>query len=359
MNKNIFLSGYWATNFGDDLFVKIICERYPEYRFNLETTKAHGLVFNDISNLSVHNKKDNIFFHIKNRVTNNYLATSNYFKLYNIIPTYIELGGSIFMMPANKSNKRALNKRKHIRKIAQNYLVIGSNFGPYFYEEQVNEYQSFFNSLNGTVFRDTNSLELFSEVSNISLASDVVFNLNISKYIESYSNNTVVISVINTNKNKIAYESFLSNSIINFIGQGKKIVLMSFCKQQGDLKFAKNLVKNLPSKYKVHVRLFNHENIDDSLFLLSQAELIIATRFHAMILGWLFKKPTFVISYSSKTTNVINDIFSEQRFIEIEDISTNHNGIGISDFSIISDEKLKNAIQFSKKQFEFLDKLQL
>lgn len=357
--KRVFLSGYWATNLGDDLFVKVLCERYKQLNFSLETTKKHGKVYEKIDNLHVYNKRENLFVYIKNKLIDNVRSTSNYFKFSRDIPIYIELGGSIFMMPKNEKDKRIIKKRLAIRDVAQKYLVMGSNFGPYYNEEQVEEYASFFDKLDGVVFRDQESMQLFDRLNNIEYGADIVFNLDVES-LKKEENKKVIVSVIDLSdktqpEHTMNYERFLLKSIIELSNEGLEIVLMSFSEQQGDLLAAKRIIKELPEKYKSNVEIFNHNDIEKSLAVVSSAKAIIATRFHAMILGWIFQKPTYVISYSSKTGNVIKDIFPEQNFIETSSISSETSAISLADFSIIPESVLAQARESAEKQFKYLD----
>ncbi|HPF83773.1 MAG TPA: hypothetical protein PLV83_06400, partial [Bacilli bacterium] len=62
--KNCFLGFYANKNLGDDLFIKIICERYPNIRFTIFVDSSYKDTFNDIKNLKkkYYNKKLNKTF---------------------------------------------------------------------------------------------------------------------------------------------------------------------------------------------------------------------------------------------------------------------------------------------------------
>lgn len=131
--------------------------------------------------------------------------------------------------------------------------------------------------------------------------------------------------------------------------KNKHILLMSFCKSQGDLDVAKEIKRKLlknNSEYKDKVHLYSYENIDYSLKLIRESEAIIATRYHAMILGWLYQKPMFVVSYSNKINNVILDIFPEQSSIDFyKDIK----------FNKIKSENLMEVRKKATLHFKYLD----
>lgn len=359
MSVNVFLSGYWETNFGDDLFVKIICEKYPNVNFFLETSKKDQIVFSKITNLKIFNKRKDILSKIIRRLTQ---KNSVYYKHAKSIPNFVELGGSIFILPSNMRDRRVLNNRKAIRLICDKYLVIGSNFGPYYFEEQIEEYQSFFNDTDGVVFRDSYSFDLFAKNQKVKQASDIVFSLDTKNYLTEKKEENIVISIIDLSWRKekeacVQYENYLSETIIDLIDKGKTITLMSFCEKEGDTKAAKRIFNYVPEKYRKSIIIYTHNSIETSLNLISKSEAIIATRFHAMILGWVFKKPTYALCYSNKMNNVISDAFPEQNYINISDITEDTRPITYQDFSIISKENLDLAIKSSRDQFFYFNQL--
>ncbi|MDT2926290.1 polysaccharide pyruvyl transferase family protein [Lactococcus lactis] len=97
--------------------------------------------------------------------------------------------------------------------------------------------------------------------------------------------------------------------------------------------------------------------MNKSLSKIAESEKIIATRFHAMILGWLFQKPTFVISYSQKTTQVIENSFNKQTFVDynkVEKLNLNN----MDDYFVKIDDLTKEyLINDAQNQFRGLDSL--
>ena len=49
--KKIFIKAFLVNNFGDDLFVKVIAERYPNIKFYILTSKENGYTFRDFDNV--------------------------------------------------------------------------------------------------------------------------------------------------------------------------------------------------------------------------------------------------------------------------------------------------------------------
>src|SRR5699024_11635636 len=143
------------------------------------------------------------------------------------------------------------------------------------------------------------SYNLFKEMSNVRLADDVVFNLNptIQKNKKSIS-----ISVINPSYRKELvgkdnqYYMRIKELIEEYTNKKYQVTLMSFCKHEEDLEAIHSIKKLLSNKTKINY--FSYEdNIEDALNIIAKSEMIIANRFHAMILGWVYNKQTLLLSY--------------------------------------------------------------
>src|SRR5690606_25270580 len=74
-------------------------------------------------------------------------------------------------------------------------------------------------------------------------------------------------------------------------------------------------------KYKKMVNEFYYEHdIQAAIDIIRKSNSVIASRFHAMILGWVFNKSVFPLVYSKKMTNVMNDVGFNGEFSQITDI---------------------------------------
>lgn len=362
MNQKVFLKGYWETNLGDDLFVKVVCDRYPDITFFLEATSKNLRVFKDIGNLELIEIRTDFFSKLYRKIRYPILGFSSYFKLSKIVNIFIEIGGSIFILPKNGQLDNAYKKRMKIKKISEKYFVIGSNFGPFFSQVQLDNYYNFFKEIDGTVFRDEDSYNLFKEISNVSLAPDVVFNLSVDN--TQASELFICISIIDLysragfdNEQADNYEKWVTNVVSSFIQKGKKVVLMGFCESENDGEAIKRVVNKVESNDRENIIVYIHKDIEQSLYYIKNSELIIATRFHAMILGWLYRKKTIVLSYSKKINNTIDKWYPEQAYINIKKINQ-------YDFNFIGNEANRipyqihsNMIRLAENQFKFLDEI--
>lgn len=370
MTTHLFVQGYWGNNLGDDLFLEALCNRYPNVQFTISGKKNFISVFKNIKNLNVIQQKNNFITKLTNKIYSKYGILTPYDKLGFNYDGYVEIGGSIFILP-NKENivDMWLKRRKFIIERNTNYFIIGSNFGPYFFQKQLIEYRNFFSKVTSINFRDLNSYEMFSDMPNVNVAPDVVLNIDDEKYTVIKKNNYVVISVVNL---KIKAKSPGSEELISFdkefedklleltlyyLSHGyDEVVLMSFCESEGDLKTCKNIVNRIREiNYRKRVEIFSHRDINKSLNIINGASLIIASRFHAMILGWVFQKPTIVIGYSGKTQQTVDYLNVNQKVLNVEEfikLSVEE----INNFQFLIDiNTLKNLRKESEEHFKELD----
>ena len=353
----IFVNGYWNNNLGDDLFLKTLLERYNNHIFYIIANKSYRLKFNKYRNLRVINY--NFINKVSDKLSsifNRSIFFSNGRKILNNLSgkdAYCELGGSLFMLPKQGMDLNYSVRNKVCREKIP-YFIIGSNFGPYFNQVQLDKYGGFFGKSYGTVFRDKKSYRLFPN-DNVDYAPDVVFNLKVEKYLKNSKKDYILISVINPSKKlndlekENKYLNYLKFVIGDYLSRGEKIVLMSFCKSEGDLQFANHLKNMFDSN---NISVYDYKNIDSALFVINNAKKIIATRYHAMILAWKLNKPVFVISYSEKTNNVIKYCFPKQHFINIRDINS-RSSYKMPLFSINND--VRNLSLLADQQFKYLD----
>ena len=353
--KKILLNAYINLNFGDDLFLKILFERYPNVTWVLpKGGDTYKEVFKNYNNVII---KNDIFFKVKNKLR---ITEKN--SIFNRYDAGLYIGGSIFMqIPEWKEQYK--RREKVINSFARQnkpYFILGSNFGPY--EDKIfkQKYELLLNKCKDICFRDKNSYNLFKKNCNTRLAPDIVFQLetgNVNKI-----SNTIGISMIeldnreNLKEYKSIYLEKIKNIVEKGIEEGKKITFFSFCEEQGDLKIINELVEMMNIQYKKYISIVNYTgNIDEFLIEFSKMENIIGTRFHACILSQVFQQGLYPIIYSDKTYNVLKDIGLDNEYTYIKDlINIDEDNV----LNIISKNKLNNLFIFeeAQKQFEELDK---
>lgn len=358
---NFFVDGYWNSNLGDDIFLKTLSERYSEDNFFIYVDERNYRAIKDLKNVHPIFESGNEFINkimyklgAKFKIV---LPGSRESKIYNYIKKYnnfIEIGGSIFIQNKNSMDGKYALRNKVSKNKKVNYCIIGSNFGPYYKEYQILNYRNLLKKVRGISFRDEYSFNIFKDIPAASWYPDIVFGLNVQKY--KKSKDFILISVIRPKDKNIRhnYQKWLIKLINDLtVLKKERVVLMSFCENEGDLSFANNLYYRINSKGRENVMIYNHTSVEASLELFAKAKKVVATRFHSMILSWIFDKPVFVISYSDKTDNVINSIAPRQNFVKIDNLNSE---VSCS-YTNYSEKYFDNAKDEAKGHFRIIDVL--
>lgn len=364
--KKVFLEGYWASNLGDDLFVKVIAERYPHVKFYLFANNKYKNTFINYRNIKVvsYDILDNFFVKVYRKfhttLINNNFNLFNYCKDFIIskMDAFVVIGGSIFMENENWRNQVSFYEKS--TNAVDYSCILGSNFGPYHTDNFLFEHKELFKLFDDICFRDMHSYQLFKQLPNIRVSPDIVFQLKY-KTNPCQTLKSVSIVVMNLEKSDYLktyaadYYKKLSDFGSYYISKGFNVKLISFCDYEKDDEAVDAVYTQLTSENKLKTkRYYYRDNINTILSELGASNHIIATRFHAMILGFVMNKYVFPINYSRKMNNVINDINFEGMFVDIENIrSVDPETV----YSNIERHKLdaKKLAEQSEKHFLMLD----
>ena len=341
MRKKMLLIGYTRMNLGDDLFLSMVINRYPDVDIDLYVSKGHQYPFLKAKNVNI------IFNNLENVNIDNYFVIS-----------YV--AGSIFSeISKNYDYKIWLDKLvKSSKEKKIPFLFISSNYGPEYTKKWFKLCDSIIKNSFHVNFRDKISCEKFN-YKNVSYIPDLVLSLNYKR--KKKEENSVGISIIDlysifrgdANQYYFDYMNFLKKNIINYIENNKKVYLFSFCKYEGDELAIDNLLTIIDKKYHSSIVIVKYDgNINKFLNIYSRMEYVLCTRFHSMILSHLFEQNIFVCSYSNKLLNVIDSYKFKYNFLSINGDLSNH-VIDLSKYKK-SEKKLLNE---SKKNFEILDNL--
>lgn len=347
----ILLDMYLNKNLGDDLFLQIISNRYPDVLFYV---KPYCKYKKNLYNKNVIFKRS-IF-----SLTLNYISNKLHLYKYNTFNYYkkrtdciVTLGGSMFI--ENDKNDYEKTLLKYNKK---NYFIIGSNFGPYSSSSFFKLYEEIFKHANDVCFRDMYSYNLFNHIKSVRQATDIVFSLK-TENIKLKNEKKVVFSIINLKnrpnlkKYEQHYINFIMKAIEYFQKQNYTTILMSFCKAEGD----EEIINEIYNKIKDHRSInkyFYNGNTEEAINVLSSSEYIISTRFHAMILGFLLNKKVIPIIYSKKMENIINDLKFDGCYYNITNIDKFVLNKDIEKIKKLNYNMENLRIQ-ANKQFEKLD----
>lgn len=354
MRKALIIA-YAKKNLGDDLFIYILVNRYKNTKFYLCSKTFYKKDCFKSRNLKLINpnivKIQNSF---SAKINNHKLNCNNL--LSRVCDVTVLIGGSMFIQNDDIDKiKHQVNERfLHLK---NKYYILGSNFGPYKDKEYYHLHNNVFEKAEDVSFREEYSYNLFENLKNTKYASDIVFSLD-TKDIKIIKSKKVVISVIDLSFRKElskytkVYEQKVKDIVEYLIGNGYEVTLMSFCEFEGDEDVILRILNLVDDNFKSKVFVYRYDgHIKEALSVISDCEIVFATRFHAMILGLLFGKTVIPIVYSNKTLNVMKDINFNGDYIKIENIEK----LVISDLNLKYTLDISKDILDSQRHFERLD----
>ncbi|MBQ2960644.1 MAG: polysaccharide pyruvyl transferase family protein [Oscillospiraceae bacterium] len=341
--KEIYLKAYFRKNVGDDLFVRCVAERYPNVSFRMFAYPAFAKPFAQFHNIRNIGKVGLFIDRACNRITGKHICRQ---LMEKSAPAVVHIGGSIFIEPYQFS---LLNP---------NTFVIGCNFGPYRTEAYRRSVFSELERAKDVCFRDRYSYEMFSSLNNVRMAPDVLFAY--PGYPALQKGHGVGISVMSIDKRpelKHAAEKYYSE-IARTLDECARmqipVKLFSFCEAEGDTEAIREIMAR--SKTKCAEVCEYDGDMDAILHKLNECEYIVATRFHAMVIGWGLSKKVFPVVYSNKQLNVMQDIGYRGSCWDLKKAEAD------SDFNLMEHimaagtVDVKDCQQHAQEQFEALDR---
>lgn len=291
--KIVNVKGYKRINLGDDLFFSILFKRYPDVKFVFSGPKEYKKIFKHYDNVIVippYSFKDIII-----EAVNKIVLKSDFDLVSYISDCEVLITGSGFRQQT-KSETAKFNAYRNKE------FILGANFGPYFEKKFFDSWYNYFLDCKDVSFRDKKSFELFNISGNIRYAPDIVFG--VEKYYSDYEFNPcryleeaefdnkdyAIISVIsfaritkNADEAREYYDG-IKRIALFLIDKGLKILFFSFCKYEGDLSAIEEILQD--KRIAENASFYSYEgDVDEALNIISKSGIVVATRFHAMILG--------------------------------------------------------------------------
>jgi colanic acid/amylovoran biosynthesis protein len=343
-SQDVAVECYLEHNLGDDLFLKILLERYPNINF---------FAFADKSYLSWDKRFQNFTVICSNRSTEmsrkkgffvslyyRFIALRQRIMLLRRAKSLVIIGGSIFMQFIHRQGlKKKIKFRFQLVKnsikyyVSKKVFICGSNFGPFFDIQYKNTYHSIFNKhCNDICFRDRYSFDLFNDLNNVRYAPDILFGAKMP-LIEKKRNVFFSVVDLNGNVSKFgelskygdSYDDWLLEATKLFHNKGYHITYCSFCSYEGDMNEVIKLSRRAEKDGIKVSQLFYYDNIEKLLEAIAESEIVVGTRFHATILGLVAKAKVIPILYSDKTKNVLEDMnFDMRNCIDLRNFDKNN-----------------------------------
>ena len=343
--KKVYIMAYSKMNLGDDLFIDMLVKRYKNVEFYSKNMQMESTTYRQNKNLHF------IDYSLDDLLT---LDITDF-------DAFVYIGGSIFMEHAGGIERVQKLKKLAIKcnTLCIPFYYISSNFGPYQSEEYKEIVADMFEEVTDVCLRDTASFKLFESIETVRYAPDAILAYRLDNVRKE--SKTIGISLINFKyrENLKQYEEkyydILTNSIKNYIQKGLKVKLFSFCEYEGDKNTATLIFNKLSNTEKRFVELVTYTgNIKDFLKKYSKVEYMICSRFHSLILSYLLKQKLYVLSYSNKIVNVINDLNLIDSYHTIDEV-TELNCINLDDFNNVNFDK--KILENAENQFKGLDNL--
>lgn len=320
----VYLFACIEKNIGDDLFIKILCERYPNIEFVISAQAQYGSL-ERIPNLSFSNvlEKWNWASSLGTNSTIKSFIAKIIQKYYEFrLPNY-EIGVSIVGNAFKNLEYTGWRQSQWIReriKLVDKFYLISTNFGPYSDERWRMDFANIFAQMSDVCFRDQYSYNLFSNLDNIRVAPDAVITMGIKKH---ENNKNVIISLIDCAlsvrsdelKNSASkYEKKMADTITLLVSKGYTITLLNSNTKQ-DRPACNHILDMIDQS---NVTVLDYEGDIDEIFeLYSKSSYIIGTRLHTIILGWLYNLSVVPIVYDIKVANLLKTCMFEGSIFDI------------------------------------------
>ncbi len=355
--KKVLVLGYFANNLGDDLLFNTLISRYPNHEFDLycydhQTVNHYKSLFKEFDVNILHlNVFIGYLFKIYRklfRVRFNCPFCKINLESYSAI---VYIGGSIF-----QEGGHILESITECLKKNRNVYIIGSSFGPYKSENFLLDSRKVLSQVKDVCFRDKKSYELFSDLSNVRISSDVVFaypKCNVTEKSKSIGISLIELGWRNELcKYKSKYLCLLKKIGKEALKQGYSVNLYSFCEKEGDslaCEYLKTELINTNMNSAVNIIKYC-DDIDNFISSFCKNEFVVATRFHSIVLSICNNIPVFPISYMNKIDNLLSDIKFDGTCLSIKDLD---------EFEINKNIELlfvrQNIDMIDNSQFEKLD----
>lgn len=354
--SKVFISAYIAGNLGDDLFIDVLCNRYPNVKFYIIGSNKYKHYFAHLNNLKYISLNHYLWKII------NYFSLSHFLSHFLIslfVDTNVLITGSL--LEENENYKKNILKKKIDTYLFKKVFYLSCSMGKYKTNGFLEECSKLFERVNDICFRDSYSYNLFSNMENIRYHPDVVYQLD---YKHQAQENYIIISIIDLSFRddlKTLEEEYISKIIeviSKIVEKEYDVLLMGFCENEMDHIGIQKVLNKLPENLKSNIMVHMHKNINESIEIFAKSKGVIATRFHSFILAYIMNKPMYNIYYGMKTKNAINDLSTQPPVIDLKDINSldTDSVIQSLDMNVKYDE---TPVKASQNQFKALDRVLL
>lgn len=316
---SVFVYAFLDLNVGDDLFVRKLVSSYPDVHFVLLAKKPYRQLLAAYPNVTVYEadgfwlnacRKLGIYEKLRWRISHEWDYA-------------VYIGGSIFIEYSDWKDQHIYYKELFDN---ERLYIMGCNWGPCKTKQFEANMRSVFSGVKDICFRDQYSYQTFSDLPNVRYAPDILFGMDWTPYAGQKEQKQVLLSVVNCRSRSVNlaeytsdYHRFIGDLAERFVELGYQVVLCAFWERNGDLAAAEEIRSSLPPRVKesTSIEAYCGANLDHILSLIAQSEYVVATRFHAMILGLAAGKKVLPLIYNLKLRTVIQDLDFQGAYYDI------------------------------------------
>jgi colanic acid/amylovoran biosynthesis protein len=360
VRARIVLYGYYRHNLGDDMFFDMLFRRYPDVMFYILFEPDYAEFFSHYPNVRFYESTRPLVAKIN--ALGRKLHKDNFFErlLIRLCDGAMHIGGSIYQQVGNWQFDFDIRKKRKL--FGRKFFAISNNFGPYSTDAYRDMWAKEFKKWTDICFRDEYSYKLFRDIPTVRYAPDLLFGYPIE---QKETEKKVAVSLIDAfldgrpfdKSTAEAYGNTLTEMIKRFVSDGYRVSLLSFCEFEQDAVAADRIMSALPEETAKSVKsIVYRQSIGEAVGEIETAEYVIASRFHAMVLGYIAGKKVLPLCYSKKTSNVLTDLKLSDSPIMLEDISNFTADELVSRANAITEERKNELCEMSKQQFAGFDK---
>ena len=295
--KKIYVRAFCQSNLGDDLFVLQLAKRYRDTTFYVYALGDNQRSFEGQPNIVLPTFKDRFRRKLTHVLK---LPRKEAFDGQGLDGTVV-IGGSILWEGASLSFGQENGP----------CYLIGANCEKGYSEDFTKILGETLSELSDCCFRDHFSGALFEGIPSVRWAPDVLYGWRPRQVMQRGTG--IGISVVGTKgcfreeQVREGYYRAIAELCDLCVSQGIPVRLLGFCAVEGDGEAMKAIIDRATHPEGIKSMLYAGVP-ERMLYELNKCETIVATRFHAMILGWVLGKNVLPVIYNEKQTHILEDV---------------------------------------------------
>lgn len=337
----VLVHAFLAGNLGDDLLVRLLCDHYPDVRFVIAAAGDYEGRFSDVPNLTVRPPED-------------------FGDLVREADAVVHIGGCCFVQH-NEDFSDFYETDRYLAENSRHLVFMGGNFGPYADDSYLTAYRELFRGYDGLTFRDRYSAGLFEGFPNVGYAPDLVFGYPALPAVKRHKAVVAPISLKGRDgrhgisQHAEAYRRFTVGVVRELLARSYEVTLVSFCEAQGDEDEVSAVVAALSPEEREGVSQARyHRHPSEVVPEFEDAECVVATRFHALILGVAHGCRVLPVIYDQKTQRVLDDL-APGSGIRLDELSSTDPARAVDDLLATPILDAANLAESALGHFRFLD----